>query len=74
MQFLTVREWMVTKMKPFECDNGKVYMMPEEHCVFCRHCHDIFYDYTNGPYMFFCEENHSDFESCKSFEMDGDEE
>ncbi len=23
-------------------------------CFFCEYCPDIIYDYTNGPYMFFC--------------------
>lgn len=24
-------------------------------CFFCGHLRDIVYDYTNGPYMFFCD-------------------
>lgn len=28
---------------------------PAESCVFCDHCTDIYYDYSNGPYMFACE-------------------
>ena len=39
----------------YELDNGRVYQLPVNHCVFCKRCTDIFYDYTNGPYMFFCE-------------------
>lgn len=23
-------------------------------CVFCEHC-DVFWDYTNGPYLFLCD-------------------
>jgi hypothetical protein len=41
--------------KHFECENGKTYAFPKTHCVFCKHCADIFYDYTYGPYMFICE-------------------
>ena len=25
-------------------------------CFFCEKCTDIFWDYSNGPYMFTCEE------------------
>lgn len=27
-------------------------------CVFCDHCTDVFWDYTNLIYMIFCEEEH----------------
>lgn len=27
--------------------------MPDKHCVFCSHCSDVFYDYSNGPYLFY---------------------
>lgn len=40
----------------YECENGKVYGIPynQKCCLICKHCTDIWYDYTNGPYMFFC--------------------
>jgi hypothetical protein len=41
-------------MMPWECDNGHVYMAFKNACVFCEHC-DVFWDYTNGPYMFLCD-------------------
>lgn len=28
---------------------------PAKSCVFCDHCTDIYYDYSNGPYIFACE-------------------
>ena len=28
---------------------------PPTSCFFCDHLTDIVYDYTNGPYMFFCD-------------------
>lgn len=59
--------------KPFNCENGKTYLMPDTSCVFCNHCTDIFYDYTNGPYMFLCEKGHGDFETCNEFEEEGAE-
>ena len=30
---------------------------PERACLFCKKCHDLIWDYTNGPYMFFCDED-----------------
>jgi hypothetical protein len=41
-------------MRPFKCDNGHIYMAFNHSCVFCEHC-DLFWDYTNGPYMFLCD-------------------
>lgn len=57
-------------------ENGAVYKMPSVHCVFCKHCTDLFYDYTNGPYMFTCDKglglNVSETScSCEGFEDDG---
>ena len=40
--------------KRYECDD-QVYLLPVNHCVFCKHCNDVIYDYMNGPYMFFCD-------------------
>ena len=62
--------------KLYECDNGKVYRFPKTHCVFCKHCTDLFYDYTNGPYMFICdfdlEPNITETTcECEKFEDDG---
>ena len=59
----------------FRCENGLYYVFPENHCVFCEHCNHMLYDYTNGPYMFFCElkkefEKES-YTTCNSFSYDG---
>lgn len=27
---------------------------PEKCCLCCEHCTDIFWDYSNGPYMLIC--------------------
>lgn len=48
-------------------------------CFFCDHCTDIFWDFSNGPYMFLCDKNMFDMEAikkgiigkCKSFEEGG---
>lgn len=51
-------EESMSELKPdyklFECENGKTYGAHKRSCLFCKHCTDIFYDYTNGPYMFIC--------------------
>ena len=37
---------------------GKLTMfLPINACVFCEHCSDFFYDYTNGPYLILCNIN-----------------
>lgn len=61
---------MIRRTKKFKCADGKTYKFPVKHCAFCDHCTDIFFDYTNGPYMFLCENNHEDFRTCKSFKKE----
>ena len=57
-------------MKQWECANGKVYRLPDNHCIFCTHCTDVLYDYANGPYGFSCELEH-EYIGCEDFESDG---
>lgn len=45
------------KYKCFDCANGRTYKAPEKSCCFCKHCTDIFYDFTHGPYLFICDLN-----------------
>jgi len=51
--------------KLFECANGRTYQAPDKSCCFCKHCTDIFYDFTHGPYLFMCE---MDRDAEKAFE------
>lgn len=45
--------------------DGNVYgLKPRKCCLICKHCTDIFWDYTHGPYMVVCEKS----------EMSGNEE
>lgn len=60
-------------IKPFKCENGKNYIFPEEHCVFCKYCTDIFWDYTNGPYMFICDVDGGKYTTCGKFEEEEDD-
>lgn len=57
--------------KPFKCANGIAYYAKEKSCLFCKNCSDIFYDYSNGPYMFICREDRETTEgmagTCKWF-------
>lgn len=52
------------KCEYYECD------APDNCCLFCKHCTDVFWDYTNGPYMFFCELGHGNYMECGAFEED----
>lgn len=53
---------------PINPNGGVEVEMPEDSCVFCEHCTDLFWDYTNGIYMVFCEEEKQGiFGGCESF-------
>jgi hypothetical protein len=41
------------RMVPFECENGRTYMVFRGSCFVCRNG-DLFWDYTNGPYLCLC--------------------
>lgn len=56
--------------KPFECENGFIYQVPDDSCYICDHCTDIWYDYTHGPYMSLCDlgiKRYSQNQKCKFF-------
>ena len=56
--------------KEWKCDDGWIYLLPVNHCAFCKHCTDVFYDY-NGPWLFACNEGHEyDEFACNFFESD----
>lgn len=38
----------------YKSENFTIRARPNS-CFFCDHLTDIFWDYTNGPYMFICE-------------------
>lgn len=42
----------------------------EKDCALCKHCYDVLWDYTNGPYMFICDvgETSEDKHYCDKFE------
>ena len=63
-------------MKHFQCDSGRVYELPDQACVFCKFCTDIFWDYSHGIYMLYCDADQPAREFgnvpciCKHFEAD----
>lgn len=44
----------MSDLRKYECEYYSL-MAPERCCLFCVSCTDVFFDYTNGPYMFMCE-------------------
>ena len=40
--------------KKFEGDGYTIIAHPKS-CFFCKHCVEILFDFTNGPYMFVCD-------------------
>lgn len=42
-------------------------------CFICKHCTDIFYDATNGPYLAICDMGKdADSDECNDFVVDMD--
>ena len=41
-------------MKQYKC-GPFTYKLDDTACVFCEHCEDVLWDYTNGIYSIFCE-------------------
>ena len=40
--------------KVYECDDYKCDAHPRG-CLFCKHSTDVWWDFTNGPYMIMCD-------------------
>ncbi len=62
-------------VRRYECEFYSV-MAPSRSCLFCSHCTDVFWDYANGPYMFFCDADGdvvaASENECNKFEEDVD--
>lgn len=54
-------------MKRYKGDGFSV-LVPDESCLFCKHCTDFFWDYTHGPYLFFCDVYDVAVDDCERFE------
>jgi hypothetical protein len=62
---------MDKSLSVFYCDNGKRYLVPKKSCWLCVNA-DIFWDYTNGPYMILCSRCNDNIDSgligkCSSY-------
>lgn len=44
----------MSDVREYECEYYKV-KAHRRSCFFCGNCADIFFDYSNGPYMFLCD-------------------
>lgn len=45
----------------------------DKDCVFCQHCTDVFWDYTNLIYGIACDEDHdTNDDDCRYFREDGE--
>ncbi len=42
-------------------------------CLLCKHCTDIWWDYSNGPYMTLCDLKEEPQEHCEDFVLGDDE-
>ncbi len=74
---MTKQEYEKNKeqMAPFKCGNGRTYMAFKTSCLFCKHG-ELFWDYTNGPYMSLCQaegkpEDDGTAGTCELFEQEG---
>lgn len=55
-----LRDEISERLRPYNLDiwirsDGKPYVAKANFCFFCKHCTDIYWDYTNGPYMCCCD-------------------
>ena len=56
-------------MREFKLSDGRIVKcINDKDCVFCDHCTDIFWDYSHGIYMIFCDIGEEPFkENCRYF-------
>lgn len=59
-------------MRIFTLNCGMSFKCPDNACVFCDHCTDIFYDYTNRIYMLVCRlHDNPNGQGCHDFREGG---
>ena len=54
IEFKTKEEFADVFTERYECEDYACMAHPDG-CFFCKYLTDVFWDYTHGPYMFFCE-------------------
>lgn len=52
-----IRSELMPDHKVFELADGRKIGAHKHSCLFCKHCSDIFWDYTNGIYGVICDIN-----------------
>ena len=52
-----IRSELMPDHKVFELEDGQKFGAHKHSCLFCKHCSDIFWDYTNGIYGVICDIN-----------------
>jgi len=58
------------EFKDYECEYYKI-RAPKTSCFFCRYCTDIFFDFTNGPYMLMCDKGKEPYDDGVFGKCDG---
>ena len=79
MQELILKGYKKENLKKYAPEDASyvVYTLPNT-CYFCKYLTDIWWDYSNGPYMFLCEKSGSENDltdkgligKCEYFESD----
>ena len=46
---------MEKRLRKWTADGGPSWWCPQKCCAFCDKCQTVFWDYTNGPYLCFCD-------------------
>lgn len=52
-----VRSELLPDHKVFELSDGRKFGAHKHSCLFCNHCSDIYWDYSNGIYAINCDKN-----------------
>ena len=55
------------KVWEFECQDGRKYYAKKGQCLSCANCTDVYWDFSNGPYMIICKENLLPNKDCKKW-------
>ena len=64
-------------MREYTCEDNiasVTVLAPDKCCLFCKHCTDVYWDYSHGPYMMICIKHDDVFDcggargTCKDFE------
>ena len=64
------RKELLPDHREYELEPGFKVGAHKRSCLFCRHCSDVWWDHTNGPYMFLCDYDNVDLPEPKEKEHD----